>query len=375
MTGVHYNGMFSNNEHYNIVYKMIDGVPEKRVYREADILRAALDVLRNTTGLQMEIEAEEVGVMADTIRHYADALVRLNAPGNSRQFVVEVKLQLTEATLGMAVHQLQFFPQKGLIVTNYVNPRMAERLKAMDMPFLDLAGNAYLNEPPVYVYVKGNRPMEETYHKPTARVFQPSGLKVLFALLCEPERVNEPYRAIAKVAGVALGTVGRVLRDLRELGYLVDVYTRRPRLINKEKLIERWVTTYPELLRPKLVLGRYRAVDSEWWRQASVSDVRAYWGGEVAAAKLTNYLRPEKVTIYIRDKPGQLLLMNKLKKDPDGDVEILEAFWQVEYAWPHHELVPPMLIYADLLATGDARNIETAKMVYEQELAGLIREN
>jgi len=61
--------------------------------------------------------------------------------------------------------------------------------------------------------------------------------------------------------------------------------------------------------------------------------------------------------------------------DPDGDAEVLEAFWQFEFDWPHPELVPPLLIYADLLATGDARNLETARIIYEQELAGLIREN
>ena len=376
LTGVHYNGMFSNNEHYLLVNNMIDDVYGKGSYREADILLATLDVFRNTTGLQMVIESGEVGITTDTIRREADAYVRLDAPGISRQFVVEVKYRLTEASLGMAVQQLQFFfPRKGLIVTNYVNPKMAERLKSMNMSFLDLAGNAYLNEPPVYIYIKGNRPVENPYRKPAARVFQPSGLKVLFALLCEPKLVFQPYRDIARAAGVALGTVARVITDLRKLGYLLDMYKNSPGLVNKEKLVERWVTTYPELLRPKLVLGCYSAVDSKWWAKATVADSQACWGGEVAAAKLTGYLRPERVTVYIWDKPGKLLLANKLKKNPDGDVEILEAFWQDKPDWPHHELAPPLLIYADLMATGDARNLETAKMIYERELAGLIREN
>ena len=382
MTVVHYNNMFPNYEHNNLVNNMIDAVYGKGLYRETDILKAALDVFRITTGLQLEIAElqldigpRQVGSKADILHRQADALVHLNGPGINREFVVEVKYRLTMTNLGMIVHLLQSFPQKGLIVTNYVNPRMAERLKAMNISFLDLAGNAYFNEPPVYVYVKGNQPVEDRYRKPAARVFQPSGLKLLFALLCEPKLVFKSYRTIAKTAGVALGTVARVINDLRELGYLMDVYTGSPGLINKEKLLERWVTTYPELLRPKLVMGHYSAVDSKWWTQAEITDLQAYWGGEVAAAKLTGYLRPEKVIVYTRDQPVQLLLMNKLKKDPDGNVEILEAFWQDEYAWPHHELVPPLLIYADLMATGDVRNIETAKMIYERELAGLIREN
>ncbi len=60
------------------------------------------------------------------------------------------------------------------------------------------------------------------------------------------------------------------------------------------------------------------------------------------------------------------MLANKLKKDQNGDVEILETIRRVEYKWPHRELAPPLLIYVDLLATGDARNIETARIIYER---------
>ncbi len=351
---------------------MMDATAGKMAHKEAELLQNVLEVLHDTTGLQMTVEAKD---FTDNAGHRADALVRLAAPGVDRQFVVEVKPRLTQATLGVAVHQLERFPQKGLIVTDYVNPQMAERLKAMELPFLDVAGNAYLNEPPVYVYIKGNKPVEKPHRKPPTRAFQTTGLKVLFALLCHPGLENAPYRNIAKAAGVALGTVGWVITDLKELGFLVDMGKRGRRLANKEKLIERWVTAYPEQLRPKLVIGRYQAADRNWWKQARLHDFQACWGGEVAAAKLTKYLKPVQVTIYAKGQPGELLLANKLKKAPDGDVEVLEAFWRIDYDWPHSELPPPLLIYADLLATGDTRNIETARMIYEQELAGLVREN
>ena len=363
---------FIGNEHTHIMYALMGAASKNRAYREAELLRTALKTFHNTTGLQIVVEDKEI---TDDAGRQADALVRLDAPGVDQQFIVEVKTRITQATLGMAVHQLERFPQKTLIVTDYVNPKMAERLKAMDMPFLDVAANAYINEPPVYVYVKCNKPIEKPHRRPPTRAFQPTGLKVLFALLCQPDLANAPYRDIAKGADVALGSVGWVITDLKELAYLVDMGKRGRRLIHKEKLIERWVTAYSELLRPKLVLGRYRAMDHNWWKHALLNDIQGYWGGEVAAARLTKYLKPERVTVYTRGKSGELLLRNKLKKVPDGDVEILEAFWQIEYTWPHSELAPPLLIYADLLAAGDTRNIETAKILYEQELAGLVRED
>lgn len=348
--------------------------PGKNTHKEIELLHNTLEVFRNATGLKIAIEGEECS--NDDAGHRADAEVRLTAPGVEQRFAVAIKAHLTTANLGIAVHQLERLQQKGLIVTDYVNPKMAERLKALNTAFLDAAGNAYLNEPPVLIYIKGNKPVEITHRKLPTRAFQPMGLKVLFALLCHPDLVNAPYRDIAKAADVALGTVGWVITDLKALGYIVDRGKRGRRLTKKEHLVERWVTAYPEQLRPKLMMGRYTATDHHWWKQAPLHNYPgACWGGEVAAARLTHYLKPELITVYMHGKPGPLLLANKLKKDPEGDVEILEVFWQAEQEKPHGELAPPLLIYADLLATGDARNTETAKIIYEQELAGLIRED
>ncbi len=68
-------------------------------------------------------------------------------------------------------------------------------------------------------------------------------------------------------------------------------------------------------------------------------------------------------------------ITNKLRNDPNGDVEILKAFWDVENEKNRTDIVNPILIYADLMATGDPRNIETAEIIYEQELAQHFRED
>ncbi len=68
---------------------------------------------------------------------------------------------------------------------------------------------------------------------------------------------------------------------------------------------------------------------------------------------LTEYLKPEKITIYTRQPLGDLMLKNKIRKDPKGNIEVFEVFWKFEYEWTYKNLVPPILIYADLMATGD----------------------
>ena len=340
--------------------------------KQTELLKKALEKFNKTTGMKINLIGEEYAV---TPNLKADAIVRFTEHGIDKEFVVEVKTKLTTATLGGAVMQLKRFPQKGLIITDYVNPNMAERLKEMDIPFIDIAGNAYINEPQVFVYIKGERPVE-IYHKETQiRIFQPTGLKVLFAFLCRPELINAPYRDIAKAAKVALGAVGWILTDLKKTGYLIDMGKRGRRLVEKKKLIDRWVMAYPEKLRPKLIVGRYKADNLNWWRDTIIKNFQAYWGGEIAAAKLTQHLKPEFATIYAIEKTAHLLLENKLKTDIHGNVEILNVFWNFKYDWQYLDLVPPLLIYADLLATTDARNIETAKIIYDQEIIRLIRED
>ncbi len=41
----------------------------------------------------------------------------------------------------------------------------------------------------------------------------------------------------------------------------------------------------------------------------------------------------------------------------------------------YEDMVNPILIYADLIATGDQRNIETAKVIYDQYLIRYFRED
>jgi hypothetical protein len=59
---------------------------------------------------------------------------------------------------------------------------------------------------------------------------------------------------------------------------------------------------------------------------------------------------------------------NRLRADPRGEIEVLDAFWNFEDEKDLPETVPPLLIYADLLATLDPRNIETAQMIYDKYL-------
>jgi len=340
------------------------------VERETEILGRALEALRKTTGLTVTVEQREQRYRDIWI----DAHVRIKAKGAKKVLPVEIKRHLTTQTLGVALAQLERLPGKGMLIADYVNPNLAGRLRERDIPFADTAGNAYLNFPPVLIYVAGNRAAEPAGKPAQTRAFQPAGLRIVFALLCKPDLAGAPYRDIARTTGAALGTVGWVLNDLNALGYLIEMGKRGRRLVNREKLLHRWAAAYPEQLRPQHYKGRFAGPKPDWWRGAKLTLNAAWWGGEAAAAKDTGYLKPARVAVYIRGQTGEFLARNGLRKDPEGETEVLEAFWDPMLD-TGGEMAPPLIAYADLLIGDDPRNLEMAKIIYDRHLAQLVRKD
>src|SRR5687768_169927 len=106
---------------------------------EEHILNATFTALRNQ-GLDVEVTARDVPLQAKHLR--ADALARIGVDGRTVEYLVEAKRHLTPATLGAAIAQLgQIKAQDNrpqLLVTDYVTPPLAERLKGMNTQFADV---------------------------------------------------------------------------------------------------------------------------------------------------------------------------------------------------------------------------------------------
>ncbi len=220
--------------------------------------------------------------------------------------------------------------------------------------------------PGLLVYVVGNtKPAKLHYDR--FRSLNPAGLQIAFALACRPRLVQTTYREIAVQADVALGTVGPVLKDLEARGYLQFKNVADRKLLDPERMIEEWVTHYPVTLRPKLNPKRFQA-DVQRLQQVNLPQ-NAYWGGEPAAERLTRYLKPAEFTIYAREPIVQLVAAGRMRADPTGNVEILDTFWNFDAETAFPDVVPPLLAYADLLATHDGRDAEAARMIYEQRIA------
>lgn len=342
--------------------------------RDDDTIRAALKALRDQ-GLDAGLEDRGRGAAAGGGR------IRVGKGRVRLEYAPIVRRTAAPAVLGAIVTQLRQADETAgrtaLLVAGHVTAPAAERLRLLGRHFIDTAGNAWLEGPGLYVWVEGRRPPEEPAARREGRAFTPAGLKTVFALLCDPELAAAPLRRLAAAAGVALGALPGIMADLQRRGDLA-VEGRNRRLIGTKRLLDEWALAYARTLRPRTLAQTLAAPAADDWERWNLAADGARWGGEPAARLLVRHLTPGMLTIWAAKPPARLIVERRLTAPApgvrDGIIEIRTPFWSAAAgaAAPRRDVVPPVLVYADLLATGDARCLETARLVHEKHLARLL---
>jgi hypothetical protein len=344
---------------------------------ENDLVHGALRAAAERTSLQLS--AVELSAGTREGHHARDnARLMLDLNGTVQPYLVVARTRLRgREELDAIARQNHRAGLPILLVTPHLTSALAEECVRLDLQFIDLAGNLHLRAPGQYVLVVGRGPNEQIRRMrrtggQSVTSASVSALRMIFGILCEAELVNRPYREIAAAAGVALGTVGPVLDDLRERRLLTGKEGRHGRrLLDPAALREEWLTNYPIRLRPKLRIQRFSAPDPSWWERAEIPAGEGWWGGEVAVWKTTRQLRPSMQTLYVAsaarpDVIFDLVKRHRLRADESGTLEILDTFWDFGEKTAHTINVPPLLIYADLTRTREPRNLEAATLIREQ---------
>jgi len=333
---------------------------------DGELIRQATQAFARNTGLELNV-FERSWSHASGSPWMVEVLAReLNVV--SRYHVLVRRIDRREA-LGAVRNQLAQEEGKGLLVTEHLSAVLAQHCRRIDLPFLDGSGNGYLRDDGLLMFVCGQRRSKEQgdmQGRPTGRAATATGLKLVFALLCRPELLSASSPQIAEAAGIAQGSAAAGLQDLEQRGHLVKRgWGTGWSLRSRHRLLEEWLQEFPMRLRPKLKSYRFRPADGRWWERADPEAYGGQWGSEVAAALIGKTLRPEKVVLYLQ--PGSmrtglswLVKEQAVKSDPEGDLEVVEAFWSNEALGLSGPCVPEPLVIADLLASLDPRNLEAA---------------
>lgn len=322
---------------------------------DARIVDTALINLLQVAGIQ--------GYRRKSTKH--DLCLEFYINGTKFQFVGEVKQEVRAYQIDQLPGQSKAkMPQ--IIVANRIFPGVKSILQEKRIPYLEANGNFFLSQDNFYILIDTARPFIDVKRKGRNRAFTKTGLKVVYFLLQNKDALNWTQREIADEVGVSLGTIPQVINGLKDSGYIIPLDRRNYIWKNRMDLLRKWIDSYAIELRPKLVRHQYKI--SGDWRDIRFSNNLTVWGGEPGADLLTNHLRPEKYTIYTKEKLSDLIRKYKLIPDPFGEAEVLEMFWSGQEG----KIASPMLVYTDLILEGGKRNIETAERIFNDYVKPII---
>jgi len=326
---------------------------------EEELIVEAFTQLETRTGFRWDWQP---------IGHELDGMVDLYINNGKEHFIIEVKNELRDYQLAK-LRELNEIYKPFMVVADRIFPTLKEKLREQHINYLDAAGNVYINTGTNTIWLDGFKHNEP--EKPvTNRAFTKTGLKTVFYLMLHKEAINMPQRILAAATGVALGNIKNVIVGLEDAGFILKINAKKLQLQNKKALLDRWIAGYGETLKPALHMGNFRLPPNHPFRELHnypIQPGKTIWGGEPAAELITNYLKPQLLTIYTTEKRNTIMLTWKLLPAPEGTIRLYEKFWKDDQL-DEHPYAPELLVYADLLLTGDPRCIETAGMIYDKYL-------
>lgn len=293
-----------------------------------------------------------------------DGYLTIQIDNQMIRFATEVK---HKASLHISSQMAILKEKQGdaLLMAGHFPADVKEALRLSEINYLDVAGNCFIKAAGHLLFIQGRKATSVT---PTIKPpFGKSGLRLLFILLIRPDAINLSLRELAEQSGVSIGTAQSTIDYLKKSGYMIAVDAQRRKLVQLEKLREQWVSRYTTALKPGLMLGRFRLpkdISPDNW-QKLVLQSGTYWSGEAAADALTNNLRPGTLTLYTEEDQSGLRQKYRLLPDPNGAIDVYRLFWKATAPTTVVPTVPPLLIYADLLATTDPRTLEIARHIYQ----------
>lgn len=251
-----------------------------------------------------------------------------------------------------------------ILVAERLYPDIKRRLNEAGIDWLDVAGNIHLKEKDTLIWI--DRHSTTPAQKKKNRAFTKTGLKVVFLFLHDEIWLNKTYREIAKETDVALGTIKHVIDGLKEHNFILSKSKTTFKLINKDRLLDQWITAFTDELKPSIQKGRYRFMDIDTeqnWQNMELTP-GTVWSGEPAADLINQNLKPNEYILYTQMNRADLMKTYTLIPDDQGNVEVREPYWSVKYE--SRKIAPILTVYTDLMETGDPRNVKAAKTIYEK---------
>lgn len=274
-------------------------------------------------------------------------------------FCVIVKGVLTNSNLPFALQQAETCKAKGvpvIFVIGYTSPSIMQTLYDNGNSVIDYVGNCMIKHGLLCVNISGQK---NTYRNDTkSHTLSEAAIKLIYRFLSDKTLVGKPYRNISTEVGQSLGSIKNTIDELTNRQFVM-ITDKGRRLVNEDKLREQWVESYNQTVRPKIQLRRMSFRTDEMrskWKQMNLPEGMA-WGGDCGANLIDGYIIPGSYEIYTSQPSALLMTTGMVKPDDNGEIVLYQKFWDDA----PNNIAPKLVIYADLMNSGDSRCIEAAQ--------------
>lgn len=285
------------------------------------------------------------------------------------EFVAELKRFVSKPNFMSILNRLnevkRYTDKPIILISSYISPSLADKFFSQGINVLDTAGNARIKSKNLFIHISGKKGQSASLKEKATKAFNETGLKLVFYLLLDDKNVNLSYRELNERTKLSLGTIKNVFAELTSRSFILT--NKKGRFIErKSELIDLWQMNYNMYLKPKLLLKRYtftNRADKGRWNNITLPP-GMYWGGEAASFLVNGFLHPEYFDIYTEDNSQALIKTGRFIPAENGEVKIYQKFWTDNSIT---NIVPNLLIYADLMGSGDSRCLEAANKLYNDE--------
>lgn len=283
------------------------------------------------------------------------------------KLVGEVKSYVNNANFNQMLFRLQEIRQTSklpiMLIVGDISPQNLMKFAEEGFNVLDHAGNCYINIPPLYILITGQKLVKpkETVKK----VFNDSAIKLIFYFLLDKSNIAKPYRKIVEETGFSIGTVKNVIEEMTLQHHIIKTSKGRV-LMDWRKLLDDWQVAYNQTLKPKLFLKKMTLAKPERiknWKDTKLPQ-DACWGGESGANLTDGYLIPEIHTIYTGGDSNEIIRTSRILPSSEGEILVYKKFWT---GIEENHIAPKILIYADLMGTANSRCLDAAKRIMNDE--------
>lgn len=325
------------------------------------------------------VKDAKFGPAPDMGNIHPDGMLKIRAPKGSYAFIIETKGSYLDsstlnAIISHATVSLKTNPHPLLLFARYVPRPSAERLIQAGINFVDLAGNMHLALDNDYVRtVLGNKESRGQ----SERILTAARIQLLFVLAAQPESAGWTVRQLADVSGISKSNVAKIRQQFVSEGLL-----RRRRealaLGDTKELEQELLRGYGQVLRPKILIGRFRAQESaqkpllEKLKQV-FKEFSVDWSltGGPAASLLQHFYNGIEYPVFINALPDEAKRELRILPDRDGSIILMRSFGQLTH-WKNIQgmnIAHPWLIFAELMQSEDPRAHEAAVQLKEEFLS------